>query len=312
MTQHPRVAAATAAALTFGSVACGSSSSTSSAGPQDHIEVSGSFGARPTITMKTPLEVSTSSSWVSEVGKGDPVGAEATAILQLTLADGRTGRTAISTLDRGQRPLTVKLSDQVFPSLAEALIGKSAGSRVVVASTAEDAYGADGAPQLGIKGSDSVVMVADILATDPTSVLDRPSGATHAAPPSAPRVQQKDGVPVGFDVTRLRKPKRLVVVPMREGTGPTVQSPDRVALHYLGEVWGASQPFDDTYSKEPALYSVGLGRLIKAWDKALVGLKEGARVLLVCPPKLAYGATARPDIPAGSTLVYVVDVLGVG
>lgn len=312
MTQHPRVTAATVAALTLSCVACGSSSGTNDAGPQDRVQVGGAFGSRPTVQLSTPFSVSTSSSWVSEVGKGEPVGAESTAILQLTLVDGRTGKTAISTLDRGQQPLTVDLSDAVFPSLARALIGKAAEGRVVVASTPEDAYGSKGAPQFGIRASDSVIMVADILATDPTTVLDQPSGAAHTAPASAPRLRNKDGVPVAFDFTLLRKPKKLVVVTLREGTGPVVRSPDRVALDYLGQVWDAKQPFGETYSKEPALYSVGLGRLIKAWEKALVGLKEGARVLLVCPPKLAYGATSRPDIPAGSTLVYLLDVLGVG
>ena len=34
--------------------------------------------------------------------------------------------------------------------------------------------------------------------------------------------------------------------------------------------------------------------------------------MLVCPPGTAYGAKAQPDIPANSTLVFVVDVLGVG
>ena len=65
-------------------------------------------------------------------------------------------------------PLEVKLGDQVFPSLNTALVGKPADSRIVVASTPDDAYGDSGSPQIGIKGGDSVVMVADILSTDPT------------------------------------------------------------------------------------------------------------------------------------------------
>ena len=34
--------------------------------------------------------------------------------------------------------------------------------------------------------------------------------------------------------------------------------------------------------------------------------------MLICPPATAYGAAASRDIPANSTLVFVVDVLGVG
>jgi peptidylprolyl isomerase len=35
-------------------------------------------------------------------------------------------------------------------------------------------------------------------------------------------------------------------------------------------------------------------------------------VLLVVPPNLGYGATARGSIPASSTLAFVVDILAVG
>jgi len=34
-------------------------------------------------------------------------------------------------------------------------------------------------------------------------------------------------------------------------------------------------------------------------------------VIIVAPPGEAYGAQARPGIPANSTLTFVVDVLGV-
>ncbi len=311
MTQAHR-AAAILLALALGATACGSGEQSAAASLRDRIQVSGGFAEKPSIRFTTPLDLTDTTSWVTTMGQGDKVGAEATAILQLTLTDGRTGKVAISTLDQGQRPLEIPLGDQVFPSLAKALIGKPADSRVVVASTSDDAYGDDGAPQLGIKGGDPVVMVADILSTDPTTVLDAPSGATVPPPASAPRVTEADGHPVGFDFTGARKPRKLVVIPLREGTGPAVESPDRIAADYIGQVWGAPQPFQETFTQEPAGFSVGLGSVVKAWDSALTGQKEGARVMIISPPGLAYGATAQPHIPANSTLVFIVDVLGVG
>lgn len=299
-------------ALALCVTACGPAGTRETASLRDRIQVDGEFGQRPRIRMKTPLEIPRTSSWVGMVGTGDVVGAEATTILQLTLADGRTGRTALSTLDPGQHPLQVKLDDQVFPSLVQALTGKHANSRVVVASSADDAYGDNGAPQLHIKGGDPVVMVADILATDPTSVLEGPSGARRVAPSTAPVVVERGGVPVGVDVTGLRKPKKLEVIVLRDGAGPVVDTPDRVAVDYLGQVWSADQAFGETFSKEPAIYTIGTGDVIKAWDQALVGLKEGARVMLVCPPAVAYGKSSRRDVPPDSTLVYVIDILGVG
>ena len=86
----------------------------------------------------------------------------------------------------------------MFPSLASSLVGKAADSRVVVASTSDDAYGDQGASQIGIKAGDSVVMVADILSTDPTKVLDGPTGDDPEPPATAPRIEtvrrRRDGL----------------------------------------------------------------------------------------------------------------------
>jgi peptidylprolyl isomerase len=311
VTRFHRGAAVLALALAV--TACGSAEEKKEAATlQDQIKVSGEFGAKPTLEIDAPLKVPESTSWSEQVGTGEKVGADATTILQLTLANGRTGETAVSTYDEGQRPFEAMLGDQIFPSLVEALTDKPAHSRVVVASTADDAYGDQGAPQIEIKGGDPVVMVADVLSTDPTSVLDGPTGATPAPPGSAPAVLEEDGLPVGFDFAGARKPRKLQVITLREGTGPAVETPDRIAADYFGAVWGEKASFDETFTKEPANFSIGMSSVIKGWDTALAGKKEGARVLVICPPQLAYGATAQPNIPANSTLVFVVDILGVG
>ncbi len=317
MTQPHRVAA-TLLVLALASAACGSQQQTGTqqpagaAGLRDRIQVTGDFGARPTIKFSAPLTVPETVSWTTKVGDGDKIRAASTSILALTLADGRTGKTAISTHDKGQGPLEVKLDDQVFPALARALMGQPARSRVVVASTSEDAYRETGAPQIGIKPGDPVVMVADVLSADPTSVLDGPTGSVSPPPAGAPRLQEQDGVPSGFAFPSGPKPTKLSVIALRAGTGPKVGTPDRITADYIGQVWGAADPFNNTYGKEPAKFSIGLSGVIKAWDRGLAGQREGARVMLVCPPGTAYGSTRRPGIPAGSTLVFVVDVLGVG
>lgn len=308
-----RPIAITALVLALTSAACGSADNTlDGASLRDRVQVSGSFEEKPTIKIASPLKVGSTTSWTTETGNGEKIGAEATTILGLTLADGRTGKTAISTHDPGQHPLEVKLGDQVFPSLARSLVGKHAHSRVVVASTADDAYGDTGAPQIGIKGGDSIVMVADVLSTDPTSILGGPTGATRKPPVSAPRIEATGTDVTGFDFAGRKKPRTFRAILLRQGTGPAIEAPDRIAADYLGQVWGAKEPFASTFGKEPAKFSIGLGGVIKAWDRGLHGLREGARVMLICPPDSAYGKAAQPGIPAGSTLVFVIDVLGVG
>ncbi len=306
--------AITALVLALTATACGGSAEEkdTSGNPRDSIEVSGDFGEKPVIEIDAPLDVSETTAWTTQEGTGDPVGADATTILGLTLADARTGKTVLSTGDPGQQPLEISLTDQVFPALVRTLVGKAGGTRVVVASTPEDTYGTQGAPQLGIRGGDSVVIVADVLATDPTSILDGPTGASPRPPPSAPKVEEADGSPSGFDFEGLSKPKRFAAVTLREGTGPAIENPDRIVADYVGQVWGAKEPFDNTHGKEPSSFSVGISGVIKCWDRGLPGVKEGARVMLICPPDSAYGKAGRPGIPANSTLAFLIDVRGVG
>ena len=49
--------------------------------------------------------------------------------------------------------------------------------------------------------------------------------------------------------------------------------------------------------------------MIPGWDKGLVGKKVGSRVLLIVPPADGYADKVQGQIPANSTLVFVVDIL---
>ena len=93
---------------------------------------------------------------------------------------------------------------------------------------------------------------------------------------------------------------------MVEGDGPAIEKGRLVAFDYLGEVWKGDKPFDESYSKEPITFPVGVGSVIPAWDEGLVGVKEGSRVLIIAPPDKAYGKDGQPpSIPGNATLAFV-------
>ena len=52
-------------------------------------------------------------------------------------------------------------------------------------------------------------------------------------------------------------------------------------------------------------------QIIPGWDKGLVGVPVGSRVMLVIPPKDGYGSAGASSagIKGTDTLVFVVDVL---
>lgn len=282
------------------------------------IEVSGAVGDPPVVRIDTPLAVDETRSRTVVAGTGGELYLDRVFMLQLTMFDARTGDETISTFDDGQTPLAVTDSSAtLFPVLTQALVGQHQGSRVVVAATAEDTFGDDGAPQYGIEPGHPVVLVADVIAVPPTDVLAGPVGAPVAPAPGMPRLLVgEDGTPTGLrfrlEGEQLRRPDRLLVVPLVRGTGPPVQAEGLVTLDYLGQVWGESELFADTYPKEPVTVPLGAEGVVPAWDRALAGVPRGSRLLVVSPPELAFKETGSPpDIPGNATVAFVVDILGV-
>lgn len=291
---------------------CGSSDKADGgSSASDRVTVTGAAGAKPVVKIKAPLKVEETTSWTTIKGKGPEVTGDAMVLMQLTLANGRTGKTEVSTFDSGQAPIATPLDGNIFPSLVKALTGQPAGSRVVVAATGKDTYGDKGAPQLGFKKGDPVVMVADILAVPDKDALKAPEGKAVAPAAGSPKLIEKDGKPTGFDFTGAKKPKGLTVIPLIEGTGPKASNPGLVTVNYLGSVWGSDKVFDESYTKEPVTFPLGLSQVIQGWDQGLKDVSRGSRVLVICPPDMGYGAEGSgADIPPNSTLVFVVDVLG--
>ncbi len=63
---------------------------------------------------------------------------------------------------------------------------------------------------------------------------------------------------------------------------------------------------------EPFKFILGAGQVIAGWDEGLVGMKIGEKKTLVIPPEKAYGNRAVGDIiPANSTLIFDVELVGI-
>ena len=259
------------------------------------LTVSGSPGADPVVRMRTPLKVGETTSAVTVRGTGAPVQVDQLFVIALSLYDARTGKAAVR-----RQPVAAKTSDDtLFPVLDDALVGVRQGSRVVVAVTAADAFAASGVPPEGVRKSDAVVVVADVLAVPPTSVLDAADGEPVPARSGEPRVVLQDGVPVAVDTRGLKEPDTLQVYLLKAATGPKATVPGIVTLDVLGQKWGSSEPSEDTFFKEPVQYALGTGRSPGSWDSALEGEHRGSRILIVDPGDVR------------GTMLWVVDVLGV-
>jgi peptidylprolyl isomerase len=308
--------------MLLGVAACGDDSaqdpaSSASGSASSHaisgVKVTGDFGKEPTVKVDAPLSVDKTTASVVSKGDGRTVNEGMAASLNLQVVNGTTGKKAIGTYDQGT-PITAAMTDgQVFPAVLDGVLGQPAGSRIVVASTPEDAFGAQGAQQYGVGAKDPVVFVIDIMSVP----LDGPDGKKVDLPADAPKIVE-DGQ---GNVTKLdfadaaKKPgKDLQVIPVIEGTGDPVEKGDSVTFDYLGQVYGSDNIFDESYSSAPRTFAVGTGNLIKGWDEGLIGVKAGSRVLIIAPPEYGYGEAGNPQakIKGTDTLAFVIDVLGVG
>jgi len=101
------------------------------------------------------------------------------------------------------------------------------------------------------------------------------------------------------------------------GTGAEATNGKTLTVNYT--LWLYSETAADhkgtqvqtTVGGSPFTFVLGAGRVIAGWDQGVPGMKVGGRRELVIPPSLGYGSSAQPGIPANSTLVFDIDLLGV-
>lgn len=102
----------------------------------------------------------------------------------------------------------------------------------------------------------------------------------------------------------------LFFIPVKEGWGNEPKQGDQVKVHYtLYDIHGKKLQSSRDMMK-PFTFTVGKGEVIKAWDEALLLIKEGGKARIIAPSKIAYGANgAGRDIPPYSPLIFEIDLI---
>ena len=303
-----------AALVLSATTACGddSGNSTSAAPKTDAIAgltVSGKFGAEPDVKVDG-LDVSKPETGTIIAGTGAEVAKDDSVRFRFYAADGSNGQVVASNY---KDPEPSKLALSTPGPFNEYIVGTHIGDRVAVALPVSDLVGKDQSPPPGLKRTDDLVLVFDVI-EEVQPPLDGPKGTPVDPPADAPAVVEKDGDVTGLDFSDApaKPPKKLQVIPLIEGDGAEVAEGDQLTVDYFGAVWGKAKAFDDSYSRgEPTEFALAKGQLIDGWVEGLQGVKVGSRVMLVIPPAQGYGKKGSPpSIPGNSTLVFVIDVLG--
>ncbi len=232
------------------------------------------------------------------VADGD--GAEATEGTVVTVSyiiySGTDGSVYYSSYDDGYTEGITMTEGAVDPNLYSTLLGVHEGAQLL--------YGT-------FDTSDGSALIMAVTVEAVTEVLDRAEGTAVDPVEGLPAVTLDDatGEPtVSFDAAG-DKPTELVAQDLITGDGAVVAEGDQVTVHYTGWLWDGDV-FDSSWERGAgSTFTLATGSLIDGWVQGLVGKTVGSQVLLVVPPELGYGDADSGTIPAGSTLVFVVDIL---
>jgi len=112
--------------------------------------------------------------------------------------------------------------------------------------------------------------------------------------------------------TTMQTESQFIIEDEVVGTGDMAVAGDNVTVNYVGTlldgtVFDASKNHGDgTFT-----FPLGAGRVIQGWDQGVAGMKIGGKRKLTIPPELAYGNQQMGSIPANSTLIFEVELLGI-
>lgn len=100
------------------------------------------------------------------------------------------------------------------------------------------------------------------------------------------------------------------------GEGDEAAKGRSVTVHYTGWLFKDGEKgakFDSSLDRrDPFVFSLGAGMVIRGWDEGVAGMKVGGERTLIIPADLGYGARgAGGVIPPNATLQFDVQLLAV-
>lgn len=280
-------------------------------GVTDLITVKGDVGTAPKVTMYSPFVTEQTVHSVVTPGHGRVIDAPNQLVnLDMALYSGTTGAQLVTSVfgeENPAKPIALSSWGETFPGLQRGLMCATEGSRVIVAMPSEEVSGGQGVGALGIAPGESIVAVVDVRSVFRTKADGADQFVAGHGLPSV--VRAADGQP-GVTIPIGAPPAGFVAETLKLGDGATVQAGDTVLVQYTGLTWGERTVFDSSWSG-PAR-ELSLDGVIPGFAQALEGKTVGSQVLAVIPPELGYGEQSTNKIPANSTLVFVIDIIGIG
>jgi FKBP-type peptidyl-prolyl cis-trans isomerase len=266
------------------------------------------------VDFPTPLKTTTTQRSEIIAGTGGGLVPGQQVALDLSVYNGTTGAVIDASKYDSTSQTRFVLNDKTIKGLAKGLQCAQVGSRVVVVVAPDDAFGPQGGnEQLGVSKNDALVFVLDVV----KAYLPRANGVDQPVANGLPAVVLAANGTPGITIPSGAAPAKLQIGVLKKGAGTKVAEGDSVTVHYTGVLWDKKTVFDSSWVNGAPVQFIAAdgsktkGGVIPGFAKALIGQTVGSQVIAVIPPDQGYGDAAQGSIPAGSTLVFVADILGV-
>jgi peptidylprolyl isomerase len=166
-----------------------------------------------------------------------------------------------------------------------------------------------GNSQAGIKGTDSLIFVVDVIASYPKSGTTMKSTAADRIPTDLPTVAGEPGAEPTITIPAgTTPPKSPKVTVLAKGTGPAVAKSKLAIVEYTAVNWTGKALSSSWQKDEKGVrqgpQGVPIGGPQPSPFDLLVGIPAGSRVLLTLPAQTGSDASKE-------SVAVVIDVLGV-
>ena len=140
-------------------------------------------------------------------------------------------------------------------------------------------------------------------------------GCRDVAAPNEDPATTTYATSLGVNVTQMTKTSTgLYYQDIVVGTGKAAAKDSVLKVYYTGSLT-TGHVFDTNRGKTPFQFTLGAGAVIAGWDEGLIAgtpMRVGGRRRLIVPPGLGYGSRTNGAIPAGSVLVFDIELVAVG
>lgn len=269
------------------------------------VKASGTPGEKPKIEFKKGLKIENNSAAVLQEGNGEALKGGDRICAQLTQYSAKSGEEVATTWkDNVPDCSLVYNPDNGVTNIESATLEQ-------IANTTLKGKKLNTTIGIGVNdgsGDDNTYMLIMTPVSQSKDYTKAEGEKVKDVPADLPKVTLDASGKPSIDMNGYKGSDKLVAQTLIKGDGPKIDENTYAAVvNYTGWLLNGKQ-FDSSWDRGQVFDAV-LGNMIKGWQEGLVGQTVGSQVLLVVPPDLGYGDKDNGEIPANSTLVFVVDIL---